>query len=93
MMDLSRRGFFRLLGAAAVAPVLEPIAKRYFFSPIGGWKSDVIVNPGNQFLTVNMVTAEALSILKKEIVISSGLNRINILYGITPMAPQLVIAE
>jgi hypothetical protein len=40
---MDRRSFLRnLLGAAPVIAV----APKYFFAPIGGWKSDVIVNPG-----------------------------------------------
>ena len=38
---MNRRSFLRgLFGAAAVAT-----APTYFFAPIGGWKSDTIVNP------------------------------------------------
>lgn len=39
-MDVSRRGVLGLLGSAA-------ITKAYFFAPVGGWYSDVIVNPAN----------------------------------------------
>ncbi len=40
--QVSRRSFLRLLGL--LAPVVAA-APKYFFAPIGGWKSDVIVNP------------------------------------------------
>jgi hypothetical protein len=37
---MNRRGFLGMLGVAAVAPT-------YFFAPIGGWKSDLILNPAD----------------------------------------------
>jgi hypothetical protein len=37
---MNRRNFLRLLAGAAAAPAVT-----YFLPPIGGWKSDVIVNP------------------------------------------------
>jgi hypothetical protein len=46
---MDRRGFLKMLGLAA--PVA--IAPTYFFAPIGGWKSDVIINP-NQFTRSEM---------------------------------------
>jgi hypothetical protein len=36
-MLTTRRGFIGMLGAAA--------ATSYFFAPVGGWTSDVIINP------------------------------------------------
>jgi hypothetical protein len=42
---MNRRGFLKLFGGAAAAAVVAPVVPTYFFSPIGGWKSDVIVNP------------------------------------------------
>lgn len=39
---MNRRVFLRLLGAAAPVAAVAPT---YFFAPVGGWKSDVIVNP------------------------------------------------
>jgi hypothetical protein len=37
---MDRRGFLRLLAGAAAASTTA-----YFLPPIGGWRSDVIVNP------------------------------------------------
>jgi hypothetical protein len=42
-VNLSRRGFLRMLGAVAPAATLAP---KYFFAPVGGWKSETIVPPG-----------------------------------------------
>jgi hypothetical protein len=39
-MLTTRRGFIGMLGAVAVKPT-------YFFAPVGGWTSDVIINPNN----------------------------------------------
>jgi hypothetical protein len=39
MMD--RRSFLRMLGLAAPVAAVAPT---YFFAPVGGWKSDVIIN-------------------------------------------------
>jgi hypothetical protein len=39
---VNRRGFLKLLGMAAPAAVVAP---KYFFAPLGGWTSDVIVPP------------------------------------------------
>lgn len=41
--QISRRGFFRLFGAAAAAAA----APTYFLPPIGGWKSATILNPNH----------------------------------------------
>lgn len=40
-MDVSRRGFLTGFGAALAA------GKTYFFAPVGGWHSDLIVNPNH----------------------------------------------
>lgn len=42
MADLTRRGFLKMLGMAAPVAAVAP---KYFFAPIGGWTSDVIVRP------------------------------------------------
>ena len=47
---ITRRGFFGLFGAAAVAAVVKPT---YFFAPIGGWTSDSIINPYEPDLIIN----------------------------------------
>ena len=41
-MTLLRRDFLRMLGLAAPVAAVAPT---YVFAPIGGWRSDVIVNP------------------------------------------------
>ena len=43
-MEMNRRSFLQLFGMAA--PVVAA-APTYFFAPIGGWKSDVILNPND----------------------------------------------
>ena len=42
---MDRRGFLKLLAGAGVAAATNPV---HFLAPIGGWKSDVIVNPHQQ---------------------------------------------
>ena len=39
-MNLNRRNFLRLAAGAVAVPTVS-----YFFAPVGGWKSDVIVHP------------------------------------------------
>lgn len=39
---MNRRSFLKMMGS--VAPVAA-VAPTYFFAPVGGWKSDVIINP------------------------------------------------
>lgn len=46
---MDRRGFLRLLAGAGVAAATNPV---HFLAPIGGWKSDVIVNPNDGALTM-----------------------------------------
>lgn len=47
---MDRRSFLRtLLGAAPVIAV----APKYFFAPIGGWKSDVLINPPEVMFYMN----------------------------------------
>lgn len=41
----TRRGFLRMFAGAAAATV----APSYFFAPIAGWKSNVIVNPAGHW--------------------------------------------
>ncbi len=52
---MNRRGFIRLLGIGAASAVVP----KYFLPPIGGWRSDTIVNPyddpnfiGNRVFTI-----------------------------------------
>lgn len=59
--------FLRSAGIAAVAPVIAPMVPaeaivKYFFAPADGWKGT-----GNQFLTMNWVTEEALRILHENL--------------------------
>lgn len=42
---MNRRNFLRLLAGAGAAS-----ATSYFFAPVGGWHSDVIVNPNETHL-------------------------------------------
>lgn len=42
---MNRRGFLKLFAGAAAAAVVAEAVPTYFLPPIGGWKSDVIVNP------------------------------------------------
>lgn len=44
---MNRRGFLKLLGAAAPVALAKPT---YFFAPVGGWASDVIINPSEEGL-------------------------------------------
>lgn len=46
---MNRRGFLKLLGGAAAAS-----ATAYFLPPIGGWKSDVIIDPHKGLVPVRM---------------------------------------
>lgn len=48
---MNRRSFLRLFAAAAPVAAVAPT---YFFAPVGGWKSDVIVNP-EAYLTMEAV--------------------------------------
>lgn len=53
---MNRRSFLQLLGMAAPAAVIAP---KYFLAPIGGWRSDVIVNPSETIaLQHELVRAE-----------------------------------
>lgn len=48
-MLTTRRGFLGILGAAATTS--------YFFAPIGGWSSDLIINPNDLVRPQNAVSA------------------------------------
>lgn len=39
---MNRRSFLKIFAAAGPVAAVAPT---YFFAPVGGWKSDVIVNP------------------------------------------------
>ena len=75
--SLSRRGFLGILGGLAVAPIVEPIAKAFFLSPAGGWRPTAsgLVIPGNQLLTIEFITREALRILKANLIFTAGFPR------------------
>ena len=49
---MDRRAFLRLFAAAGPVAAVAPT---YFFAPVGGWKSDVIVHPDEPCLTAEMV--------------------------------------
>jgi hypothetical protein len=59
--------------------VAEVAPKSFFFAPVGGWKSDVLINPhqlrGNQFLATEWITKEALDILERELIFSQNISR------------------
>ena len=71
---LSRRGFLGLFAGAAA----HKAGRKFFFAPIGGWKSDVIVNPvlaGNAFFTSTWISRQALAVLLSNLELSQNLNR------------------
>jgi hypothetical protein len=41
---MNRRSFLKLFAAAGPVAAVAPT---YFFAPVGGWKSDVVVNPNS----------------------------------------------
>jgi len=47
---MDRREFLRMLGMAGPVAAAAPT---YFFAPIGGWHSDVIVNPNRKVVIVS----------------------------------------
>jgi hypothetical protein len=58
---MNRRGFLKLFGGAAAVATVAPT---YFFSPIGGWKSDVIVNPTTYIVGQNAYVGQYADYLK-----------------------------
>ena len=74
---MNRRGFLRgLLGTAAVAAT-NPV---HFLPPIGGWKSDVIVNPNEGALALALEQIYT----QPELLISNDHFLDNLLYGGIP---------
>jgi len=63
-----------LLAGAAMASVADEVSRKFFFAPVGGWESEVIVNP-NSFLTVQMITNWSLEILQRELGSMRSANR------------------
>jgi hypothetical protein len=70
---MNRRGFFAMLGAAAVAPIvpvpeldLEPLTRKIFLPPAGGW----LARGGNTLLTIDQLAREALQVFRVEMAIS-----------------------
>jgi len=48
---MNRRGFLGFLGLGGAALIAEP-ARKYFFAPVGGWRSDVIANPNDMLIPI-----------------------------------------
>ena len=76
---MNRRSFLKLLGAAGPVAAVVPT---YFFAPVGGWKSDVIVNPfasppwmdGDQIIGDRMYYIGRLGIYENGTLISSAVD-------------------
>lgn len=58
---MNRRSFLKLFTAVTVAPT-------YFFAPVGGWKSDTIINP-NEIVVDN----DRMYFMSKEGIYENGL--------------------
>lgn len=75
MANVSRRGFLKFLGAAVP---IAAVAPTYFLPPIGGWKSDVIVNPNTtpnwSQLTPQQIMADINYLIEKTYLESANLN-------------------
>lgn len=73
---MNRRGFFGLLGAAVIAP-LVPVpdlllpTRTIFLPPRGGW----IARSGNQLLTPELFARELLVIFETQIQLMDRINR------------------
>lgn len=72
---MNRRGFLKMLGMAAPVAAVAP---SYFFAPTSGW--DTIPSghsvPSNDFLSVELISMEALRILQKQLVFTDNCSRI-----------------
>lgn len=51
IMRMDRRGFLKCFGGLMAAKAVE---RTYFLPPIGGWKSDVIINPAYEIDAVTL---------------------------------------
>lgn len=57
---MNRRSFLKLFAAAGPAAAIAPT---YFFAPIGGWKSDLIINPNLPLRFVDLRAKDYLDAL------------------------------
>jgi hypothetical protein len=73
---MNRRGFFSLIGGAAVAaialPELELLVptRTIFLPPAGGW-----IGRGNQLFTIKMISEEAMRVLSQNMEFMSEIDR------------------
>lgn len=72
---MNRRAFLKLFAAAGPVAAIAPT---YFFAPVGGWKSDLIVKPDPRMIMVSNPTGpdwlkERFVNAKQREVIESGL--------------------
>ncbi|MCR4375869.1 MAG: twin-arginine translocation signal domain-containing protein [Acidobacteria bacterium] len=74
-LDLSRRGFLRLFGAAAVGMALDPDLALWVPGQKTIFLPSETVFKGNQFLTIQMITGEALAMMKGQLALLDGLHR------------------
>lgn len=92
---MNRRDFLRLFAAASPAAAVAPT---YFFAPVGGWKSDLILNPYESSVPLGPVDACSLSraynrqngMLTIEI-LKEFHRRMNLVYGFHPGYPANII--
>ena len=66
-MNLNRRNFLRLAAGAVAVPTVS-----YFFAPVGGWKSDVIVHPKDPASFEHVTVAQELYKLNGKSVLYRG---------------------
>jgi hypothetical protein len=86
--QLSRRGLFGFLAGAAATPLVEQVSRSFFFAPIGGWTSKVIVNPdirmARQYgLDSMLVTKEAFRTIKQYEFSSMASAKLDFLYTLS----------
>jgi hypothetical protein len=53
--DVSRRGFLKMLGGAAIVGAAAP---KYFFAPNGGWNAGNIVKPTLSYEDLSSITMD-----------------------------------
>jgi hypothetical protein len=83
---VNRRAFLKLFAAAGPVAAIAPT---YFFAPIGGWRSDVIVNP--LFPPDRMYHVDRNGIYENGIRISRTLDEI--LRESYKLSPKLALAK
>ena len=74
---MNRRSFLKLFAAAGPVAAVAPT---YFFAPVGGWKSDVILNPWDTLTPYQVRLNAALQ------AIDSYMERVNL--GIAAADPR-----